>query len=149
MRIFFNIDLRDDLSEAQLAEVRWHLGLGPQPAEVTIVTTTYIVPAEDGSWPEVLLPVLAGKGEAVYFRGGQVSAMARRSFERSGRGITARQELHVDGIEDLRTFVAWLVGHADCNRDEVIGYLRRFDHPVDSPSYITVKDDELDWPYYT
>src|SRR5262249_17834697 len=145
-----NIDLRDDLSEGELAEVRWHLGLGPQPAEVVIVTTTYPVPADDGSRPEVPLPVLAGEGAPTHVHGVQVSTMARRNpFGAPGWGITARQELHVDAIEDVRTFVQWLVQHADypyrkdgVDREggswNVIGYLRRYD--ADKPTFVTLKN---------
>jgi hypothetical protein len=149
--VLLTIDLRDDLSDAELAEVRWHLGLGPQPAEVTIVTTTYPVPADDGSWPEVPLPVLARKGAPTHVHGVQFSAITRRdSFGPPGWGITARQEVHVDAIEDVRTFVEWLVRwHADQSDvgSSFIGYLRRYDW--DRPSFITADGYEVDWPYYT
>jgi hypothetical protein len=157
--VLLTIDLRDDLSEAELAEVRWHLGLGPQPAEVTIVTTTYPMPADDGSWPEVPLPVFAGEGAPTHVHGAEVSAITRRdAFGPPGWGITARQEVHVDGIEDVRTFVEWLARHADYpystdgvlrqgGHGNFIGYLRRFDW--DKPEFITIRDYEVDWSYYT
>jgi hypothetical protein len=73
-------------------------------------------------------------------------------------GITARQEIHVDGIEDLRTFVGWLVGHPDypyashgVGREggwrQVLGYLRRYD--PDEPAFITLTHADLDWPEYS
>ncbi|MFF9512175.1 hypothetical protein ACF1BU_36845 [Streptomyces sp. NPDC014724] len=32
------VDLRDEITEQELAELRWHLGIGPQPERLSIVS---------------------------------------------------------------------------------------------------------------
>jgi hypothetical protein len=157
---FLAIDLRDDLSAAELAEVRWHLGLGPEPAEMTIIDSIYTYPVYDEatgaeSWRDGPMAVLEHDGPTARIRGAQVSAMARRWDDR-GWAITARQEVHVDAMEDLVTFVEWLARHADYpyhGSDGVareggcrsfIGFLRKYD--ADRPSRITLTDFTVDFP---
>ncbi|MFI9261379.1 hypothetical protein ACIGT4_27275 [Streptomyces sioyaensis] len=41
------MDLRDDLSEAEITELQWHLGLGPEPEQLSIVPEFPIVMESD------------------------------------------------------------------------------------------------------
>ncbi|MFC7647433.1 hypothetical protein ACFQX6_48135 [Streptosporangium lutulentum] len=36
--VLITAELRADLSDAEISELRWHLGLGPEPETFTVVT---------------------------------------------------------------------------------------------------------------
>lgn len=101
---FLAIDLRDDFSEQELAELRWHLGLGPRPAELTILTD--FATFEDDS----PFPVLGRRGAGSRIGGVVLSLLEARP---NGWALTTRQELHPDEFEELDAFLAWLAGKAD------------------------------------
>ncbi|GAA0708882.1 hypothetical protein Drose_21660 [Dactylosporangium roseum] len=44
-------DLRGDLAEPDLAELRWHLGLGPRPEHVTAATVIVVARRQGTSVP--------------------------------------------------------------------------------------------------
>ncbi|MFI6006928.1 hypothetical protein ACIA98_42500 [Streptomyces sp. NPDC051366] len=47
------VDLRDEISEQELAELSWHLGTGPQPERLSIVTEFPVVVEDDSGIPEI------------------------------------------------------------------------------------------------
>ncbi|MFI6906897.1 hypothetical protein ACIBKY_36955 [Nonomuraea sp. NPDC050394] len=114
-------DLPDDLSEAEMAELRWHLGLGPEPEEFTIVTDfpaefvddlddPQVAASGEGHWAAVRLPALAQRGAAARIRGVLFSALERRGPEerRPGWALTSRQEIHADEFDLATQFIRWL-----------------------------------------
>jgi len=120
--LLINADLPDDLSEAELQELRWHLGLGPEPAECTIVTefpTEFVdehgrlaeyEPGAAGSWTERKVPALADRGPAWRIGGALFAALERREPDepRPGWALSCRQELHPDDFEGPTACVRWL-----------------------------------------
>ncbi|MFD9379755.1 hypothetical protein ACFWBH_30265 [Streptomyces sp. NPDC059999] len=61
------VDLRDEISETELAELSWHVGTGPQPGRLSIVTEFPIVIVDDSGSPMIEdgpHPLLAGQGAA-------------------------------------------------------------------------------------
>lgn len=119
------IDLRDDLSDAEVAELRWHLGLGPQPERLTILTEFPEVVLDDngkpvtdenGDWcvENAPYPLLAQRGAARKIGGAVFSELVRRQ-DRAGTGwaLTVRQELHPDDFEYVDRLLDWLAARAD------------------------------------
>lgn len=86
-----SVDLRDELSEQELAELHWHLGIGPQPERLSIVTEFPFVVVDEAGEPVVEdepRPLLV---EAVARPGGWVVCSARHwSAERICRGTAGR-----------------------------------------------------------
>jgi hypothetical protein len=124
------LDLRDDLTEAELADLRFHLTPGPERDYA----------ADESEWaPE---PLLAGTGPA-YRIGGSLFAVLERRRREPGWALTARQEVHAESIDDLRDLVLRLVRHSAypyCN----IGHLRFFED--EQPEALVVREGGLDWP---
>lgn len=115
--VLINAELRDDLSEAEISELRWHLGLGPRPENLSIVTVGYpVIVGEDGGslpegeWEFEVYPLLAGRGPADGRVGGVVfSELARR--EDAGAeswALTSRQVLHPDDLDLVAPLLRWL-----------------------------------------
>ncbi|MET8754531.1 hypothetical protein ABZW32_31215 [Streptomyces sp. NPDC004667] len=147
------LDLRADLPEPELAELRWHLGLGPEPEALRIVTEfPWVVEDEEGrpvveNHPE---PLLAQRGEAYAIGGALVSLLLPR--EGTGRGawaLTSRQEIHPDGFERTGELLAWLATTAaDAHRRHDGGVdlgWTRF-HEERPPTPLTVRDGVVVWP---
>ncbi|WP_131739868.1 hypothetical protein [Actinomadura roseirufa] len=117
--VLVTADLPDDLSDEELAELRWHLGLGPEPSTLTIVTDYAEVvlgengePVADGHGNWVLenrpFPALAGRGPAHRIGGALVSELTRREGNHSGWALTSRQEIHADDFRHPVTLLDWL-----------------------------------------
>ena len=155
------LNLRDDLSDAEVADLRWHLGLGPQPERLTILTEFPVVVVDDRGEPRVVnepRQVLAQRGAARHSMvgGALVSALVRRENP-AGWAMTSRQELHPDGFDEARALLGWLARHADYGYvgldgsvqpggcGNVVGYLRF--HEDVTPTPLTVKDATIAWPY--
>jgi hypothetical protein len=153
------MDLRADLSEADLAEVRWHLGLGPRPDKLTIVPADPSEePIED---PEVLAMIDPSPNQLLHQRGGAykihgalVSELVARPNQ-PGWALTTRQELHPDAFNDVRILVDWLAQHGDYPyRDKdgmhqggcgnVVGHLRFYQ--ASEPAVITIRSSAIEWP---
>ncbi|WP_051712550.1 hypothetical protein [Spirillospora albida] len=98
---FLAFDLRE-LSEHELAELRWHLGLGPRPEELTIITDFDTFEPDEDDSP---FPVLARRGAARRISGAVFSLLEARE---NGWALTTRQELHPDEFDEVEKFLAWL-----------------------------------------
>lgn len=115
-------ELSSDLTEAELAELRWHLGLGPMPAEHVIVTEGLVVVTvdDDGDllpadqWQVEAYPLLAQHGPADARLGGMAySQLARREEPHaSGWALTSRQIIHSDEFDQLGRLLTWLYSRA-------------------------------------
>ncbi|NEC20400.1 hypothetical protein [Streptomyces parvus] len=110
------VDLRDGLSEQQLAELRWHLGLGPQPGDLTVVTDFPCVVVDDDGVPRIEnepRPLLAGSGPARRTTGALCSALAARDgLPGGGWALTSRTEIHPDEAEEVGALLRRLAEHA-------------------------------------
>jgi hypothetical protein len=108
-------DIRADVTDDELAELRWQMGHGPRPERLPIGADRYVETCPlgdpddpDGEW-EVAepAPVFAQRGAARQVGGALVAELVER--ERSdGWALTVRQELHLDDFYQLRTLLDWL-----------------------------------------
>jgi hypothetical protein len=152
------LNLRGDLTDAEIADLRWHLGLGAQPEHLTILTDFPTVIVDEDGTPEVVnepRPLLAQRGAAGKTGGALVADLVRRE-SRDGWAMTSRQELHPDEFEQVRELLGWLGRHADYEyRDldgvvraggagTVVGYLRF--HEDVRPMPLTITDGAIAWP---
>ncbi|MGI5481683.1 hypothetical protein [Streptomyces lavendofoliae] len=143
------LDLRD-LSGAEVAELRWHLGLGPQPETLTIVRSFPVVHEdEDGRLVMAEEPValLGHHGEAWKVGGALTSALVGRPS--GGWALTSRQEIHPDRSGEVGELLAWLAARTtDDHRrpgDQVrLGWIRFYEE--DRPAALTVRDGAVMWP---
>jgi hypothetical protein len=120
--VLITAELPADLPEAELAELRWHLGLGPEPEELTIVTDCFplVTVDEDGEslpedqWDADTYPLLAERGPADARVGGVLfSELAYREDPSDpGWALSARQVLHSDDLTLLTQLLRWLQGRA-------------------------------------
>jgi hypothetical protein len=111
-------ELPADLSEAEISELRWHLGLGPEPEQFTIVTDGLSVETvdEDGEplpeeqWEIDRYPLLAARGPADPRIGGVLfSELAcREEPAEAGWALSSRQVLHSDALALLTQMLRWL-----------------------------------------
>ncbi|MFW5418166.1 hypothetical protein J0910_16260 [Nocardiopsis sp. CNT-189] len=115
--LLVSADLPEDLTGAEAAELRWHLGLGPQPEPRSIVEEFPEVvigddgrPVEDGRGGLLVedrpWALLAQRGAAHTVGGVLMSAMERRP--RGGWALSARQEVHPDERDLLDVLLLWL-----------------------------------------
>ncbi|RST15001.1 hypothetical protein E2C00_17555 [Streptomyces sp. WAC05374] len=147
------LDLRDDVSEEELAELRWHLGLGPQPDNLRIVPEFPFVLEDDHgqlvteNHPQ---PLLAAYGEASKVGGALVSVLLRREdTRRDAWALTSRQEIHPDAFErtgELLTWLATKAGHAHrCSDGSVsLGWTRFYENLRPDP--LLVRNGMVTWP---
>ncbi|AOR29846.1 hypothetical protein BFF78_00995 [Streptomyces fodineus] len=151
--LMLTLDLRDEFSEEELAELRWHLGAGPEPETLRIVTEFPLVVEDENGQPVIENhpePLLGDHGEAFKVEGALVSVLLRRQETRCGAwALTSRQEIHPDGFERVGELLGWLATKADDRH-------RRFDGSVDlgwirsyaerRPEPLLVRDGEVVWP---
>ncbi|MFD3698347.1 hypothetical protein ACFWUZ_19725 [Streptomyces sp. NPDC058646] len=147
------VDLRDELDEQELAELRWHLGLGPQPERLCLVTGFPVVVEDDSGNPVIEdepRPLLAGNGAAWRVGGVLGSALAGRAdLPRKGWSLSSRQEIHPDEFLQVGELLRLLAARAkDTHRfadDAVrIGYLRF--HEAAEPLPLQVVKGQVGWP---
>ncbi|GGP79908.1 hypothetical protein GCM10010215_00820 [Streptomyces virginiae] len=84
------VDLRDEISEGELAELRWHLGLGGRPERLSVVTRFPVVVWDDEGEPVIEddpRPLLAGRGPR---RGWGACSVRRWRAGRACRGGDGR-----------------------------------------------------------
>ncbi|KAB2350115.1 hypothetical protein [Actinomadura rudentiformis] len=102
--LLITAELPADLSDAELAELRWHLGRGPEPKEFTIVTDFEVEYVGDGdpaadvaddSWKTRREPLMARRGPSDARVGGvDFSELALRQGRHPAWVLTSRQEIH-------------------------------------------------------
>ncbi|MGA4956998.1 hypothetical protein [Streptomyces lavendulocolor] len=144
------LDLRD-LSDAETAELRWHLGLGPQPEALTIVRSfPFVYEDEDGRpvTEEQPFALLGHLGGAHKVGGALTSALVRRPS--GGWALTSRQEIHPDVSDELGQLLGWLADRATDRHRRPGGHVHigslRF-HEEDRPDALMVRDGTPAWPW--
>ncbi|MGW7297426.1 MULTISPECIES: hypothetical protein [unclassified Streptomyces] len=147
------LDLRDDVSEAEVAELRWHVGLGPRPEGLNIVTGSSLVMEVEGEEvevEEVPEPLLSCQGEAYKVGGALFSVLLRKEDAwRSGWALTSRQEIHPDDFDRTGTLLTWLADRAhDVHRRPDggvnVGWTRFYEEVRPEP--LVVRDGVVVWP---
>lgn len=133
------LDLRDDLTDDEVAELRWHLGLGPRP-ETPAIVRTYNIAVEGG-------PVLGHHGEAWKVGGALTSVLTARRA--GGWALALRQEVHPDQYDEVGELLTWLAARAtDAHRrfDGAVrlGWTRHYE--CDQPDPLDVRDGKPVWP---
>ncbi|MBD0671078.1 hypothetical protein [Streptomyces sp. CBMA156] len=150
--ISITLDLLDDLSAEEEAELRWHLGLGPRPAELRIVPAFPVVAVDDDggiSVEDEPRPLLGHHGAAHRVGGVLVSLLVPTEDAWSGRwALTVRQEIHPDDFDITGELLAWLAGRASDryrHRDGTVrlGWIRP--HESDRPAALVVRDGKAVW----
>ncbi|KPC64652.1 hypothetical protein [Streptomyces chattanoogensis] len=148
------LDLRDDLSEDEVAELRWHLGLGPQPERLCIITEFPEVVLDDAGpalddkgefrLENTPYPVWAQQGPAWRIGGAAVSGLARREDPRPGWALTTRQALHPDDFDYVDQLLGWLATHADYDYGyaHYVGF-ERFYEDAGITKLLMIKDGEI------
>ncbi|MER7585126.1 hypothetical protein [Kitasatospora sp. NPDC097691] len=151
--LMLTLDLRDELSGEELAELRWHLGLGPKPEVLRIVTEFPFVDETDdgelvvGDDPQ---PLLGRAGEAWKVDGALVSVLLRREHTwRGAWALTSRQEIHPDEFDVTGRLLCWLAARAgDCHRradgSVDLGWTRFHESRQAKP--LVVRDGVVHWP---
>ncbi|AQT71393.1 MULTISPECIES: hypothetical protein [unclassified Streptomyces] len=147
------VDLRDEISDAELAELSWHLGIGPRPDRLTIVTAFPVVVLDDSDMPVIEddpRPLLAGRGAAWRVGGVLCSALASRAdLPRKGWSLMSRQEMHPDDFDEVGELLRWLAAraHATHVREDGavgVGFLRF--HEAEIPEALRVESGQVRWP---
>ncbi|MFJ7200194.1 MULTISPECIES: hypothetical protein [unclassified Streptomyces] len=148
-----SVELRDALSEQELAELRWHLGIGPRPERLSIVTRFPVVVEDELRGPVVEdepRPLLGGIGPARRVGGVLGSALAGRAdLPRKGWSLTSRQEIHPDEFEQVGELLGWLAArfqdaHLLADGAVSIGCLRF--HEDVTPKALKVANGQIVWP---
>ncbi|MFJ9078819.1 hypothetical protein ACIRO3_26795 [Streptomyces sp. NPDC102278] len=147
------VDLRDEISEGELGELSWHLGLGPRPERLSIVVDFPVVVVDDSGTPVVEddpYPLLSGQGAASRVGGELCSTLVSRAdLPRKGWSLTSRQEIHPDEFEKVGELLCRLATRADethllGNGAVGVGLLRF--HETEVPDVLQVKAGQVDWP---
>lgn len=151
------MDLRGDLPEAEVAELRWHLGLGPRPGHVTersIVVNEVLdlldderepVRDENGDWVVKEFPEPAWGDGAPYAAskvpGAGFSILVRADDHDDARwALTCRWEVHPDGHAELADLIGRLV--ARLHRDRSFsGYQRWYEDAEPQP--LSLRDGKV------
>ena len=134
------VDLRDDLPNSELAELRWHLGLGPQPRQLTAVPVVDDMPCQ----------LLDGRGPACRVGGALFSTLvSREEISRGGWALTTRQEVHPDDFDDIGRLLVWLAArvhdtHVEYDGSVRLGFVRFLEDDRAHP--LKVRDGEVGWP---
>ncbi|MFJ5726229.1 hypothetical protein [Streptomyces sp. NPDC093149] len=151
--LMLTLDLRDELSEDELAELRWHLGLGPKPEILRIVTKFPFWDEDDNG--ELVVedhpqPLLARHGEAFKVDGALISVLLRREDTWCGAwALTSRQEIHPDQFDLTGQLLSWLAtkagdGHRRFDGSVDLGWTRFYESRQAEP--LVVRDDVVIWP---
>ncbi|MEU2390308.1 hypothetical protein [Streptomyces sp. NPDC007369] len=151
--LMLSLDLRDEWSEDELAELRFHLGLGPRPEILRIATGVAF--RDEGDYGELDVddppqPLLGRHGGAFKVGGALVSVLLRRA--ETGRGawaLTSRQEIHPDQFDPVGELLGWLATKAgDCHRrfdgSVALGWTRFCESDRTEP--LVVRDGVVMWP---
>ncbi|MEU5639023.1 hypothetical protein [Streptomyces milbemycinicus] len=151
--LILSVNLPDTLSDAEISELRWHLGLAPQPATPLSLVTDYAEPLigddgqpeedEQGNWLMSYepYPVLAAKGPA--HRAGGVLLSALEPETRGGWALTSRQEFHPDELGRVDELLLWLHERA-VNSLDFQCHVRFYEEDTFAP--VSVTEGEVIWP---
>ncbi|MFF0746348.1 hypothetical protein ACFYVL_38740 [Streptomyces sp. NPDC004111] len=151
--LMLSVDLCDEVSEEELAELRWHLGLGPQPEVLRIVTDFPFVAEDEHGEPVVENcpePLLAQRGEACKVQGEAVSVLARKQDTQCAAwALVSRQEIHPEDFERTGELLTWLAHRAgDPHRRPdggvALGWTRF--HEETEHEVLVVSDGAVGWP---
>ncbi|MFC4015108.1 hypothetical protein ACFOY2_48390 [Nonomuraea purpurea] len=146
------LDLRDELSEGELADLCWHLGFGPQPETLSIVTEfpAMAFDEETDEWISVDRPesLLNQRGPAARVGGAVFSELFRRENP-AGWAVTSRQELHPDQFDGVGELLCWMAtkvhaNHVNGDGSVTVGFIRFLEQAVPQP--LKVNSDEVSWP---
>jgi hypothetical protein len=138
--VLLALDIHGDLTDCELAELRWHLGQGPLPERLPMGTDRYL-PAYPLGDPEDLdcawetaapEPLFAQHGPGRHIGGALVAVMTGRGAPESW-SLTIRQELHPDEFYALRAFLHWLGRHTTHSTERHIGHLRFCESTATTP----------------
>jgi hypothetical protein len=147
------LNLHEDLSDEELAEFRWHLGLGAKPEILRIVPKFPIVVEDDAGEPVIEdhpVPLLGQHGDAWKVDGALTSVLVRPEDPANGAwALTVRQEIHPDQFDSTGQLLAWLSTKADgrhCPKAGVVqlGWTRFYESDRFDPLF--VRDGEVEWP---
>ncbi|MFI1767742.1 hypothetical protein ACH41H_37650 [Streptomyces sp. NPDC020800] len=147
------LNLHEGLSDEELAELRWHLGLGPKPEDLRIVPAFPAVVDDDRGEPVTVddpVPLLGQHGEAWKVHGALVAVLLRPEDARCGTwALTVRQEIHPDDFDRTGELLGWLATKADDrHRTPVgtvhLGWTRLCESDQFEP--LVVRDGEVAWP---
>jgi hypothetical protein len=132
------MDIRADVTDDELAELRWHVGQGPRPERLTMGTDSYLNthPLGDPDDPDCEwdtdepAPAFDGRGAGSQIAGARVAELVRRE-DPDGWSLTVRQEFHPDWFYQLRSLLDWLGPHSvNANVSDIpffVGYMRYCD----------------------
>lgn len=144
------LDLCEGIPDEEVAELRWHLGLGDRPEALRIVAAFPDV-AEDDDGELVVIdrpePLLAVRGGAWKIRGALVSLLEQGRH--GAWALTVRQEIHPDDFERIGELLRWLAGrlenrHRGANAEVHLGWTRFFEADRFEP--LVARDGEVLWP---
>ncbi|MFE3229730.1 hypothetical protein [Nocardia sp. NPDC059228] len=144
-----SVDLRDELSAADVEELRWHLGSGEAPEDGFRIETgvRFAIEGEDGE--PVLLdpePLLGAHGPAW-----KIGGMLDANLERTSAGwhLEARQEVHVETLQEMTELMLWLYRRVDLglvgpDGSVELARLRWYEDAESTP--LMVRDTHVFWP---
>ncbi|MCH0541992.1 hypothetical protein I3F58_20970 [Streptomyces sp. MUM 203J] len=145
------LNLREELSDEELAELRWHFGLGPKPESLRIVPAFPTVVEDDRGDPVMVddpVPLLSQHGEAWKVGGALVAVLLRAEGARCGTwALTVRQEIHPDEFDRTGELLSWLATKAD-DRHRALGTVRLgWTRGCESDQFepLVVRDGEVMW----
>lgn len=151
--LILSVNLPDTLSETEISELRWHLGLAPQPAVLSLVTD-YAEPLigddgkpeedEQGNWLTVYepYPVLDGNGRPAARVGGVLVGALEPGIH-GGWALMARDEVHPDAFDRLGELLVWLHERA-VDSLAFQCHTRFYEETAFTP--VSVSDGEVIWP---
>jgi hypothetical protein len=155
--VMLAMDLRGDLPESELAELRWHLGLGPRPGHITaqtIVVNEVLdllhddqqpVRDEHGDWVIKEFPEAAWHDGSPYaaskMPGAGFSTLVRGDDHDGGRwALSCRWEVHPDGHVQLAEFIGWLTARLR-ESQSFFGYQRWYEDR--EPELLSFRDGKV------
>lgn len=142
--VVLTMDIRADVTDDELAELRWHVGQGSRPERLPIRGDNYLAtfPLGDPHDPDCEWetaepePAFPQRGAAWNVGGALVAELVRRE-ESDGWSLTVRQEFHPDDFYQLRTLLDWL-GRCSVNAQIsdiafFVGYMRFYENAEIAP----------------